>query len=969
MSEEIRNFKRALFHRYFEEHDGFIEIRFICKDSGTCISKFYRYDEFDDSVIKEIQRLNVTNNVYFGVNPRPLDKGRKKTDIKDIICLWADVDGKDFEKGKEEAHELIQKFPKSPNIIVDSGHGYHCYWFLKEPIIEISEEGRINFKQILSGIVSKLKADKHPLFLNCLLRLPGTFNIKKEEVKECKIIYSDTDGLYSLEDFSEFRNVEYKESIIDTENFPEFGSKELILNRESLHSAKSDLKKLEIDSKTKKRIITGAHLTAKNADKTRSGRDMSIICSLIYYDYNYPTIKSIFFNPFLGCSNRIREKGELALQWDIRRALDFVKERSSDITPEMQKILEIKRIPFISKEEKLRRINKFITEDLISGKNPAGYGYRDNDRRLFYYFDKKEKRLMDIEGIDFYCFIRIRYGIQRKDYEEIKDAIKAEIWDKGTEIESHIFAYFNEKNYILYVSDHNNGIYKLDGERIQYVDNGTDGVFFEFNSDFTPFNIDVNNLRGINYFERGESRSEFKLKILRTQFTIKTGKRKLLGFNWTKFCNGDSYLCKFLIDRTNFACESEKDLTAEEQKMLLVTYFYSLFFESMLTEKPIICFVGRKESGKSTLATSIGKILFGDKFQSRHCPENLNDLNTIIGENYYMVFDNVDHFVRSEIIDALCIAATGGTVERRKLYTDREVVKIRPHIFLGITTREAKFRRDDLVSRLLLFNTMKISRPKPKRDLYRAIEEYRNKIMAEVLVNLNTIIELLKSQETYSPECISRIADWEAFGRKVNVGFPWGFYFRFIMESMNEEKDKFAIEDDTLYSLLEIIVISEGKPIEEKSASELYKLLQEKAEELKMRDFTKRYKNPNSMAKRLANIKDELNRVFDFNTHKARSNMKLYSFSPLTLEEEKALEEPTVKLGVEEGKQENLNLEGDIIPAEIDEVEQLTVASTKLASKNKKAGKGDSKSIGSIDLAEKLARIKAKHKSGKKKND
>lgn len=146
--------------------------------------EFYRYDEFDDTVMKNIQRLNKTNNIYFGVNPRPISKEKKQDDIKDIICLWADVDGKDFENGKKEALKLVEEFPIEPNIIVDSGHGFHCYWIFKEPIIDISKEARIHFKQILFGIVNRLKADKRPMFLNCLLRLPGTVNIKKEEAKE-----------------------------------------------------------------------------------------------------------------------------------------------------------------------------------------------------------------------------------------------------------------------------------------------------------------------------------------------------------------------------------------------------------------------------------------------------------------------------------------------------------------------------------------------------------------------------------------------------------------------------------------------------------------------------------------------------------------------------------------------------------------------------------------------------------------
>ena len=146
-----------------------------------------------------------------------------------------------------------------------------------------------------------------------------------------------------------------------------------------------------------------------------------------------------------------------------------------------------------------------------------------------------------------------------------------------------------------------------------------------------------------------------------------------------------------------------------------------------------------------------------------------------------MVFDNIDHYLKPEKIDTLCIAATGGIIEKRKLYTDHEIVKIRPHIFLAITTREAKFKRDDLVSRLLIFNTEKISRPISKSYIFKNIKENRDKIMEEILINLNSIIQLLKIQQKIVPKCVSRIADWEQFGRKIAKGFKWGVLFHELM--------------------------------------------------------------------------------------------------------------------------------------------------------------------------------------------
>jgi len=93
----------------------------------------------------------------------------------------------------------------------------------------------------------------------------------------------------------------------------------------------------------------------------------------------------------------------------------------------------------------------------------------------------------------------------------------------------------------------------------------------------------------------------------------------------------------------------------------------------------------------------------------------------------------------------------------------------------------------------LIFNTKKIDHPKSRTQLLNEMIENRDKIMSEVLVNLNSIVYLLKRQQKFSPGGISRIADWELFSKKIHVGFPEGYKFRYILEKMDETKDIFGL--------------------------------------------------------------------------------------------------------------------------------------------------------------------------------
>jgi len=315
---------------------------------------------------------------------------------------------------------------------------------------------------------------------------------------------------------------------------------------------------------------------------------------------------------------------------------------------------------------------------------------------------------------------------------------------------------------------------------------------------------------------------------------------------------------------------------SEEQKYILTIYFYSLFFESLQGEKPILCFLGVKSSGKSFVATTIGRILFGDSFFPNHLSDSVRDFKVLLSKNRYVVFDNLDSSIHP-YMDAFCAAATGAEISSRKLFTDREEIKSRPHIFIVITSREPKFRRDDFVDRLILLSTEVVREPMSRSALFKELADNREMIMKEVLINLNSIIRMLRRNSDWNPPCVFRIADWELFGRKVHNAENRNEFVE-TLKKMNKEKSKFGLEEDPLYLLLKHIVYDEAGELVDKSSSELYMALQEQAESIRMKDFEKRYKNPISLGKRLANIKEELINEFDFQVTPGRMRRNIYSF-------------------------------------------------------------------------------------------
>src|SRR5688572_33310158 len=85
-----------------------------------------------ERAVSRLLRANAQGwGAFVGIAPRQRDFGRWGRGTKrDLVCLpalYVDIDAPD--------HALIDlaSFDLPPSCILQSGHGYHAYWFLDEP--------------------------------------------------------------------------------------------------------------------------------------------------------------------------------------------------------------------------------------------------------------------------------------------------------------------------------------------------------------------------------------------------------------------------------------------------------------------------------------------------------------------------------------------------------------------------------------------------------------------------------------------------------------------------------------------------------------------------------------------------------------------------------------------------------------------------------------------------------------------
>ena len=208
------------------------------------------------------ETIDTNNNVYFGPAMRK-SRGDTKKDVLGAKALWVDVD---------DLARPLSTLP--PSLVVFSGHGWHLYWLLDEPVTDIDRLEELN-KLLATDVPT---ADKTCYNANRVLRVPGTKNLKEADKPV---------------------NVQLRE------------------NRPHLVYTAEQIEMIgRLDSKTRHKISTGD----RRGYKSRSERDWSIVQDLLTAGASKELILLIFDHQ--PCGDKHLEAEEHYLERTIEKAAD-----------------------------------------------------------------------------------------------------------------------------------------------------------------------------------------------------------------------------------------------------------------------------------------------------------------------------------------------------------------------------------------------------------------------------------------------------------------------------------------------------------------------------------------------------------------------------------------------------------------------------------------------------------------------
>lgn len=178
-------------------YDLYGELRIM--HNGKVDSEFYQLDPrvpsrvMDDAIFADFGG----KDVYFGVAPRRFPKGTADACVRETHVLWADVDSKHFDGGKAAALFSLGRAQLTPSILVDSGNGFHAYWFLR---------GFVPFElasKAMQGLAKAIGGDAvHDA--SRILRLPGTHNHKTDPPNPVRLLHFEPGRRYAFTDFDAY---------------------------------------------------------------------------------------------------------------------------------------------------------------------------------------------------------------------------------------------------------------------------------------------------------------------------------------------------------------------------------------------------------------------------------------------------------------------------------------------------------------------------------------------------------------------------------------------------------------------------------------------------------------------------------------------------------------------------------------------------------------------------------------------
>lgn len=179
----------------WDKREGWAELRVFeprPEDEHEVTQYFFEWPKNRDLLFDGLEDLD-WDDVFMGVLLRTdAGYGDAEHTEKETSWLWADID----KKRGITFGTLLSRISHYPQVVVDSGHGWHLYWRLASPVPVTIAQGA------MSVLADRLGGDRvgDPARI---MRLPGTLNNKDDEAMPVRLLRFDPVFTHRFSDFDQ----------------------------------------------------------------------------------------------------------------------------------------------------------------------------------------------------------------------------------------------------------------------------------------------------------------------------------------------------------------------------------------------------------------------------------------------------------------------------------------------------------------------------------------------------------------------------------------------------------------------------------------------------------------------------------------------------------------------------------------------------------------------------------------------
>ena len=228
--------------------------------------------------------------------------------------------------------------------------------------------------------------------------------------------------------------------------------------------------------------------------------------------------------------------------------------------------------------------------------------------------------------------------------------------------------------------------------------------------------------------------------------------------------------------------------TTEDDLILYTLYLVTCFIPNIA--RPLLLVHGEKGSAKSTLLRLTKSLVDPSAIELNSLSNKRDDLAINLSNHHLVAYDNL-RTLSKEISDLLCVAVTGGSFTKRKLYSDEEetVLSFKRTILMNGIGLVAN--QPDLLDRSIIIELQRIPETEyqPEEIIYDNFENDKSKI-------LGCIFQLVQSAKRIRPSIelkqVKRLADFTYWLASVAQAF--GITQEQLFEILDRKEEAMMIE-------------------------------------------------------------------------------------------------------------------------------------------------------------------------------